>query len=96
MLPLSKDQIAEAARRLPAWTVSGHHITRKAQFRSYGEALVAVNRMAAVAERHEHHPDLEWSYRTLTVRLTTHDAGGLTLRDFDLAADLDPILGGGP
>jgi 4a-hydroxytetrahydrobiopterin dehydratase len=58
-------------------------ITRK--FKNFVEAIAFVNQIVEPAEAAGHHPDLEISYNKVTVSLTTHDAGGLTSKDFDLA-----------
>jgi 4a-hydroxytetrahydrobiopterin dehydratase len=68
-------------------------ITRRFLFRDFSEAWGFMSRVALVAERMDHHP--EWSnvYRTVEVTLTTHDAGGLTGKDVELARAMDRIAG---
>ena len=76
---------------LAAWTVEpdGKAITRRFVFADFNAAFGFMTRVALHAERHDHHP--EWSnvYNRVDVRLTTHDAGGLTERDFALARHCD-------
>ena len=60
---------------------------------SFAEALAFVNRVADLAEQENHHPDLTLSYRKVTVRWTTHSAGGITDRDHELAARTDGLAG---
>ena len=59
---------------------------------SFLAAIALVNRIAELAERENHHPDLHISYRTVTVRWTTHSAGGITDRDRELAAETDRLI----
>lgn len=84
--------IGEARRRLaPGWALSedGHAITREFRFADFAAAFAFMTRVALAAEKADHHP--EWSnvYNRVQMRLTTHDAGGLTERDFALAAAAD-------
>ncbi len=60
---------------------------------SFAEAVAFVNRVAELAEQENHHPDLMLSYRKVTVRWTTHSAGGITDRDRELAARTDGLAG---
>lgn len=81
--------------RLPAgWSRDGKHLVRTLTLPSFPDAVALIQRIAAVAEAHDHHPDIHLSWRTLTLRLTTHDAGGLTTRDLELAEALAAILAG--
>ena len=59
---------------------------------SFADAIAFVDRIAVLAERENHHPDLAVSYRRVTVRWTTHSAGGITERDRALAAETDTLL----
>ena len=87
---LSED---EADRRLsPGWTRSGSVIAREVELASFPQAIEVVDRVAELAEAADHHPDIDIRWRTLTFRLSTHSAGGLTAKDFDLAAQIDSVL----
>jgi 4a-hydroxytetrahydrobiopterin dehydratase len=59
---------------------------------SFPQAIEVVNRVADLAEAADHHPDIDIRWRTLTFRLSTHSAGGLTEKDFDLASQIDAVL----
>jgi 4a-hydroxytetrahydrobiopterin dehydratase len=61
---------------------------------SFAAAIDFVNRVADLAERHDHHPDIAISYRTVAIRWTTHSAGGVTDRDRELARCTDGLLPG--
>jgi 4a-hydroxytetrahydrobiopterin dehydratase len=85
---LDEAAIAEALRRTPGWQRAGDVIRRRFEFRDFRQALAFVNRVGALAEAAGHHPDIDVRYNVVTLALTTHDAGGLTEKDFDLARAL--------
>jgi 4a-hydroxytetrahydrobiopterin dehydratase len=89
MSRLDEAGIAEAVRRTPGWERAGAEITRTYRFRDFREALAFVNRVGELAERTGHHPDIDIRYNAVTLALTTHDAGGLTAKDFELARSID-------
>jgi len=68
------------------WSETDGALERTFEFASFPDAIAFVNRLAELAERENHHPDIAVSYRTVTVRWTTHSAGGITDRDRELAA----------
>ena len=89
---LSEAEIAERLREVPRWTRNGKAISRTWTFEDFPPALVFINRVGELAEAANHHPDIHNSWATVVLSLTTHDAGGLTDRDFDLAKKID-VLG---
>jgi 4a-hydroxytetrahydrobiopterin dehydratase len=92
-LPLLTDvELAPLLNALPSWSRAGNTLVRTLQAPSFLDAVRLLDRVALVAEAHDHHPDLLLSYKTLTLTLSSHDAGGLTRRDTDLAAALNPLL----
>lgn len=84
-LLLSDAEIQERANQLDGWTVAGKELRTSRKFKGFVEAIAFVNQIVEPAEAAGHHPDLEISYNKVTVHLTTHDAGGLTSKDFELA-----------
>jgi 4a-hydroxytetrahydrobiopterin dehydratase len=82
-------EIELALATLPGWNRDGDAIVRKYKFADFVHAFAFMTRVALLAEKADHHP--EWSnvYNRVEVRLTTHDAGGLTRRDIDLATAID-------
>ena len=74
---------------LPGWTRDGDTITKEFTFDAFMDAIGFVDRIATRAEAANHHPDLEIHYDSVVVSLTTHDAGGVTQKDFDLAGEID-------
>ena len=89
MSRLDEAGVAAALRATPGWERAGAEIRRVYRFRDFVEALAFVNRVGALAERAGHHPDIDIRYSAVTLVLTTHDAGGLTAKDFDLARAID-------
>jgi 4a-hydroxytetrahydrobiopterin dehydratase len=85
MSRLDEAAVVEALRRTPGWERSGAEIRRTYRFGDFREALAFVNRVGELAERAGHHPDIDIRYNTVTLALATHDAGGLTAKDFELA-----------
>ena len=88
MNPLSEAEITERLKGLPGWTRNGARIQRTFAFDDFVGSMAFVNRVAELAEAANHHPDIDIRYSSVTLVLSTHDAGGLTQRDFDLAAQV--------
>jgi 4a-hydroxytetrahydrobiopterin dehydratase len=85
MKPLSDAEIAERLTRLPGWERRSDEIRRTFAFADFKGAMAFVSRVAELAETLNHHPDIDIRYSKVTLALSTHDAGGLTALDFDLA-----------
>jgi len=79
------ERIQEELQRLPGWSADGDAIVRQFKFRNHIEAMGFVTKVAMVAEVLNHHPDLRIVYNTVDIRLSSHDAGGVTERDIQLA-----------
>jgi 4a-hydroxytetrahydrobiopterin dehydratase len=95
MEPLDDDTIARALRDLPDWSRDGDVLVRTIKRRNWLDAIGLVDAVAGEAERRNHHPDVcVTGYRSVTFRLTTHSAGGITQRDLDLAAAVDALAEG--
>jgi 4a-hydroxytetrahydrobiopterin dehydratase len=78
---------------LANWIDTGDALERTVKLPSFRDAIALVNRVADLAEAENHHPEIVVSYRTVTLRWTTHSAGGITERDRALAAKTDELLG---
>jgi len=85
MALLSETQIRDRLARLPGWEWRGSEIRRTWTFADFEASMAFVNEVAARARAADHHPDIDVRYTKVTLALSTHDAGGLTERDFDLA-----------
>ncbi|WP_099866974.1 4a-hydroxytetrahydrobiopterin dehydratase [Pararhizobium haloflavum] len=92
---LEDDDVSARLTRLEGWTCSDDRrkIVRTFTFRDFNEAFGFMTRVAIKAEKLDHHPEWFNVYKTVKVELTTHDADGLTDRDFKLAAFMDEAAG---
>ena len=80
------------AAEVPSWKVVGeHHLERAFTFKDFASALAFVNRVGAIAEEENHHPDILLGWGKATVTTWTHSAGGLSENDFVLAAKIDAL-----
>jgi 4a-hydroxytetrahydrobiopterin dehydratase len=77
---------------LPRWSFTNGHIERVFKTAGWKASLMAVNAVGHLAEAAWHHPDLAVSYASVTVRLMTHDAGGITDKDFELARKIEEVV----
>ena len=85
---LTQTEIQQLASQIHDWTVEGKELKLVKIFKDFVEAIAFVNRLVEPAEMAGHHPDLVISYNKVIVSLTTHDAGGLTEKDFALAKEI--------
>jgi len=88
MTLLTDSEIQERLSRVPGWERWGGEIRRTWAFADFRAAMAFVNRVADLAETAGHHPDIDVRYSKVTLVLSTHDAGGLTARDFALAESI--------
>ena len=82
---LSVEEINQRVSNLLDWKLEGKNLKCIKIFKDFVEAISFVNKLVAPAEASQHHPDLKVSYNKVIVILTTHDAGGLTEKDFSMA-----------
>ena len=91
-VPLNENQIQEALASLPGWAFADDAISKTYRFGSFTEAIGFMTEMAFACERANHHPELTNVYSTVTIRLSTHDAGGkVTEKDIDLARKIEKL-----
>jgi len=86
---LDEGEIGTELARTPGWRRSGRAIERLYRFQDFRAAMAFVNRVASLAERANHHPDVTIRYNEVTLSVWTHSDGGLTLKDFALARSID-------
>lgn len=89
---LTDDDLQTLLADLPRWRREGKSLVREAEFGAYLDGLAFVEEVAREAERRDHHPDLTIGYRRVRVELTSHDAGGITSRDAELARWIEARL----
>jgi 4a-hydroxytetrahydrobiopterin dehydratase len=82
---LDDDAVARELSATSGWKRDGSAIARTWKFQDFKAAMIFVNGVAALAEKAGHHPDIAIHYNEVTLRLWSHDAGGITARDFDVA-----------
>ncbi len=88
----SETQIAEGLEAHPSWVELNGQIQRTFEFEDFVGAMKFVNQVADYAERAQHHPDILVRYNKVTLSVSTHDAGGITHKDFDLADATDKLV----
>jgi 4a-hydroxytetrahydrobiopterin dehydratase len=89
---LNQEQIAAALWDLDGWAAEGEALTRTFRFADFVHAIGFVEHLAEVAEEQKHHPDIDIRYNKVTLRLSSHDAGGITLRDVHLAEAVQHLV----
>lgn len=93
MKKLNTAELRAALRTVPDWARKKSALVRTFTFAGFPAAMKFVNAVARAAEKAEHHPDIDIRWNKVTLSLTTHDAGGLTTKDFALAVRIDPLAG---
>lgn len=89
MARLSDEEARARLSSLSGWEIDGDRLRKRYTLDTFPSAIAFVSRVAELAEAADHHPDILIEYRNVTLTLTTHDSGGLTARDFSLAARID-------
>ena len=89
MTPLTHDEISEEMKDFPDWAHRAKVITRTYKFDGFPQSIAFVDQIAKRAQKLKHHPDIDIRFDQVTLELTTHDAGGLTEKDFTLAEQSD-------
>jgi 4a-hydroxytetrahydrobiopterin dehydratase len=91
MKKLTSAQIKTSLASAPAWKKKSDGITRTYEFKDFPGSIKFVNALAKLAEKANHHPDIDIRWNKVTLVLSTHDAGGLTEKDFSLAKQFDRL-----
>lgn len=84
-------EIQERMSKLENWALELDCIVKDNVFKNFKEAMEFVNKVAEIAEKHNHHPAIMVNYNNVRISLTTHSAKGLTEKDFDVAEDIDRL-----
>ncbi|PRX55406.1 4a-hydroxytetrahydrobiopterin dehydratase [Flagellimonas meridianipacifica] len=92
MEKLNETQIKNELNNLEGWKYENGSIVKTFQFADFKEAFSVMTHIAFEAEKANHHPEWENVYNRLTIKLNTHDAGGITSYDFDLAKTIESII----
>ncbi|MEJ2636729.1 MAG: 4a-hydroxytetrahydrobiopterin dehydratase [Calditrichia bacterium] len=91
MKKLSTEEIHHHLDELQDWKLEGSAIKKNWQFEDFRAAMKFINEVADLANRYDHHPELFNVYNKVSLKFSTHDAGGLTERDFKMAKEVDKI-----
>jgi len=88
---LSREEIGRRVNRLKGWTLEGKEIRKIVTKENFVRAMGFVNSVALLAEKANHHPDIDIRWNKVTLALSTHSQGGLTANDFQLAEEIDKL-----
>ena len=88
---LTAEELVEKLSEVNNWEETDSAIHRRFRFANFAESLAFVNKVGAIAEAQDHHPDITFGWGYAEFSITTHDAGGLTEKDFALAREIDRI-----
>jgi len=89
---LDAEQLTTALKSLGGWTTEDKFLKKQLKFENFADALSFVNQVGALAEAADHHPDITFGWGYVDIALTTHDRGGVTDLDIDLAAKIDRLV----
>ncbi len=88
---LEPDEIKSKLKKIPEWDLEGKRLLRTLEFDGFEEAVDFVNEVAEIAEKYGHHPDIDIRYTKIICSLSSHDSGGVTQKDLDLARAMDAV-----
>src|SRR5436190_20511865 len=89
---LNSSEVSRLLKSLKGWSLGDGAISREFKFKNFYETMAFVNAVAFIANREDHHPDMEVGYNRCLVKYSTHSVGGLTQNDFICAAKVDALL----
>ena len=93
MKKMNTNEIQEALKNLSGWALKDDKIEKSFTFKDFKEAFATMTHIAFECEKQNHHPNWENVYNSLTIKLSTHDADGITQKDIDLAKSIEEIVG---
>jgi 4a-hydroxytetrahydrobiopterin dehydratase len=88
---LTAEEILEKLAELNYWKVVNNKLLKRFTFANFAESLAFVDKIGEIAEKHDHHPDITFGWGYAEIFITTHDAGGITQKDFELAKEIDNL-----
>jgi 4a-hydroxytetrahydrobiopterin dehydratase len=88
---LSPEEIKGSLKDLDGWNVDGKLLKKHFDFENFAKALEFINQVGEIAEKADHHPDIHFGWGYADIELTTHDTGGLTHNDFEVAGEIESI-----
>jgi 4a-hydroxytetrahydrobiopterin dehydratase len=88
---LEAEEILAQLSQLDYWKLVDNKLLKRFKFVNFAESLAFVNKIGEIAERHDHHPDINFGWGYAEIFITTHSEGGITQKDFALAKEIDAI-----
>ncbi len=92
-MAMTKEEIEKELSQIKNWYYDGKYIVRDIETKNFKETMIVVNLIAGISEAHFHHPDVEFGYKKIKIKLMTHSENGITKKDIELAKDLENFLG---
>lgn len=89
---LEKGDLKDSLKKCPEWEIEKNSITRSFEFEEFMDGIDFVNNVGEIAEEAQHYPDITIKYTKVTLKLTTHDVGGVTELDIELAQRVDNLV----
>ena len=89
---MSQEEAHKLIAEVIGWALRDGHVCREFKFRNFRDAMVFINKVAAIAEEEGHHPDMQIRYNHVSLELWTHAINGLSENDFILAAKINTLL----
>jgi 4a-hydroxytetrahydrobiopterin dehydratase len=89
MAKLTSDEITTKIKTLAGWEYKENGISKRFQFKTFMDGIHFIGKVAEMAEKADHHPDILVNYKRITFTCSTHDAGGVTEKDFALATEIE-------
>ena len=86
------EELQQRLKKIPEWEIKRDRLVRSFEFDEFMDGIDFVNGVAEIADDANHHPDITIRYNVVKLSLVTHDSGGITSRDFELAARLDTLI----
>lgn len=91
-IPLTQEQLERARESLPEWRLEGAELIREVTFRDFAESFAFLTRVALIAQRDDHHPDMFVSWSKVRLSLSTHSVGAITELDIKAARSIEALL----
>ena len=88
---LTQSEVALRLKGVEGWYRDGREITKQFEFKNFVESMGFINRIAILAEKADHHPDILIQYNKVAIMLSTHSEGGITDKDFNLAQEIEGL-----
>ncbi len=89
---INENQLNYFAKKNPSWTINNKRIKKEFNFENFIDAFSFMSKVTLLSEKMDHHPNWQNTYNKVTIELTTHDKGGITINDIKLAESIDKLI----